>query len=413
MEKQKSILVIAESLRINTTSSGIVSSTHIKLLQEAGYQVDVLTENNFDYQVNWLPENVNVHKFNIKYSPLNILDKIYKVKAYHAYIFDHNKTNTDVISSYKEQIFKLLDKKNYDYIYLLGTGSSFLPYFVFPSKKINIPYIVNIHDPFPMHLYPEPYKKKATFLYKKLAKNFNKVLEGAHKITLPSQYLLDDLAKTFPVLKQKALVIPHIGTELKNLTSSALDNKVTLNPNKVNIIHAGNLLGPRNPKYLIQAINELNSENIDFENEVLFTFFGNFSKEHEQVIKQTNSKNIEFNQTRVSYKKSKELMLQADANLVIEAISNFSPFLPGKVSDIVFAGKPIIALTPSISEVNRVLGNNYSYTTKLDDIENIKKVLLQFYTDFKNKNIDLKPIENLKSYVSISQNGKIINSFLK
>ncbi len=408
MINQISILVIAESLRINSTSSGIVSSTTIKLLSDAGFDVDVLTENNFDYNVNWLPKNVNVIKLDVKLSTPNFFDRIPKVKAYHSYIYGYNKQANDIIQSYKRSIFDLTSKKKYNFIYLLGSGNSFYPYLIFPCKEINIPYIANIHDPYPNHLYPEPYKKKVNFIYKKQEKAFKKVLEGAYKITFPSKYLLDHMANTFTAIKDKGIVVPHIGTRLKNLQYTDSDDLVTLPQDKINIIHAGNLLGPRNPLYLIKAIQELNQESSIYESEVLFTFFGTFNKEHKELIKNTNISNIKFNQNRVSYKKSCELMAQADANLVIEAIADFSPFLPGKVADIAFSDKSIIALTPKKSEVNRVLGANYPYTSTLDDVHEIKKVLKNFINDFKLNKIDKVFGENLKKYVSIENNSENI-----
>lgn len=406
------ILIICEDLRINNTSAGIGRSKLINIIAQTVNQVDVIVPNNFDYPVTWLPKNVNVNLITFPEVKTPYLFSISKIKALYTYFFGLNYQDNIKKNRYKKYILELINKKEYDLIYLLASGNSFIPYYIFPSSEINIPYIANIHDPYPMHAYPEPYKHKTSIVYKKQQRIFNKVLEGAHKITFPSKYLLEHMATFFPVIKQKGIVIPHIGISLTNLQGGENDGKVTLPLNKINIIHAGNLLGPRNPQYLIQAISELNSENKEFENEVLFTFFGTFNKEHKLLIQKTNISNIIFNETRVSYKKSTELMAQADANLVIEAISDFSPFLPGKVADIGYSGKPIIALTPQKSEVNRVLGNNYPYTSTLDNVKQIKNILLNFYYNYKANKIDPSYSNKLKQYVSIDENIKITKSFL-
>jgi len=406
------VLVICEDLRINNTSAGIGRSKLIKVIAQTANEVDIVVPNNFDYPVTWLPTNVNVNLITFPEVRTPYLLKFSKIKALYTYSFGLNYQDNFKKNRYKKYILELINKKEYDLIYLLASGSSFIPYYIFPSSEINIPYIANIHDPYPMHVYPEPYKHKASIVYKKQQKKFNKVLNGAYKITFPSQYLLEHMANFFPVINQKGIVIPHIGTNLANLQGGENDDKVTMSTNKINIIHAGNLLGPRNPQYLIQAINELNLENKEFANEVLFTFFGTFNKAHKKLIQTTNISNIVFNETRVSYKKSTELMAQADANLVIEAISNFSPFLPGKIAEIAFYQKPIIALSPKKSEVNRVLGNNYPYSSTLDDVAHIKSILLDFYNDFKSNTIDKTHINNLKKYVSVDKNFEIVNSFL-
>ena len=88
----KNILVVCESLRINGTSSGIVSSTFIKLLHESDYNVTVITENNFDYPVTWLPKDVNVLKFDIPLAKKTFIDKIPKVKAIPTYLTGFSKS---------------------------------------------------------------------------------------------------------------------------------------------------------------------------------------------------------------------------------------------------------------------------------------------------------------------------------
>ncbi|UYW00513.1 hypothetical protein K5I29_08115 [Flavobacterium agricola] len=374
----RNILVVCEDLRINNSSAGIGRSKIINTLAEVANKIDVITIDNFNYPITWLPNNVKITKITPIKSKRYFWDNIPKIKNFYNYSKGYSKNEHDIISAYKTEIFKHVNDFKYDFIYLLGSGSSFLPYFIFPSNKIKIPYVVNIHDPYPMHLYPKPYKKKKHIFYLHQQINFNKVLKGAYKITLPSKLLLNDLAKSYSSIYSKGVVLPHIGTDLIGLQGQETDDIVKLPKNKINIIHAGNLLGPRNPMYLIQAINELNNEVVDFKNNVQFTFFGTFNKAHKKLIEETNISNIIFNEQRVTYKKSIELTKQADANLVIEAIADYSPFLPGKVADIAFCNSTIIALTPKVSEVNRVLGNDYPYSAELDKVYDIKKVLLPF-----------------------------------
>jgi hypothetical protein len=111
----------------------------------------------------------------------------------------------------------------------------------------------------------------------------------------------------------------------------------------------------------------------------------------------------------LSYQRSLELIAQSDASFVIEAIASFSPFLPGKVADIAFAEKPIIDLSPKNSEVRRILGPSYPYQCELDDVIAIKNVLTRFYNDYNNNTIDMTTILEVKKYVSIAHNSKVVN----
>lgn len=404
--------MVVESLRVNGTSSGIVSSTFIKLMVESGYKITVLTENNSTGAINWLPESVVVKKFEITTIQKSLLDSIPKFRAIPAYLTGFSKTFRNNINCYKEAIEKELQTKKFNSIYALGSGSSFAPHFALAEMNLSIPFFVNIHDPFPMHLYPEPYRKPKTWINSILEKKFKVVLDKAKGISFPSQLLMEDMAKTFPSINKKGFVIPHIGTFLDNLPTDNLPLIVVLDPTKINILHAGTLLGPRNPKFLLQAIEELNQENAEFLKKMTFTFIGGVSNELINIVDKAKLENVKFITARMSYQKSLDLIKQADASLVIEAISNFSPFLPGKVADIVYAEKPIIALSPKKSEVIRLLGVDYAYQSELQDVKNIKAVVYQFYIDAISNNINTKEIQKLKEYVSITVNSQIIKEHL-
>ena len=170
----KNILVVVESMRINGTSSGIVSATFIQLLHQAGYSVKVITPNDFDYPVTWLPKDVICRKFDFPVSKKNFLESIPKLRALPAYLTGFSMSIRKLIEHYKKEIQLELDANNFDLIYALGTGSSFVPHFALAEMKLNIPYFLNIHDPFPMHIYPEPYRKKKNLINSKLEHKFNK-----------------------------------------------------------------------------------------------------------------------------------------------------------------------------------------------------------------------------------------------
>ena len=408
----KNILVVVESMRINGTSSGIVSATFIQLLHQAGYSVKVITPNDFDYPVTWLPKDVICRKFDFPVSKKNFLESIPKLRALPAYLTGFSMSIRKLIEHYKKEIQLELDANNFDLIYALGTGSSFAPHFALAEMKLNIPYFLNIHDPFPMHIYPEPYRKKKNLINSKLEDKFNKTLNKATAISFPSKLLMEDMATTFQVISKKGFVVPHIGVELSNLPNENKDSSVALTPSKINIVHAGTLLGPRNPKFLLQAIVELNKENPKEKEQEAFHFFGKVNQALENVVNDAIIYNVHFHANRFSYKKSLEIIAQAQGLLVIEAISSFSPFLPGKIADIVYAEKPIISLSPKISEVRRILGNAYPYQTELDDVVKIKNVLLQFIADFKNNTIDSAAIIKIKEYVSVASNIKILKEKL-
>lgn len=410
----KNILVVCENLNINGTSAGIVSSTFIQLLSESGFRVTVITENNFSYPVTWLPNKVKIVKFDIEPIKKTFWNAIPKMKAIPTYFTGFSVNMRNRIEYYKNEINNQLVQHDFDFIYALGVGNIFSPHFALAEMRLTIPYFVNIHDPFPMHIYPKPYIKPKTWVSGLLEKKFNTVLENATGISLPSQFLLNHMSSTFPAIKNKGFVIPHIGTKLINLPQDKESElSFSFDISKINILHAGTLLGHRNPKFLLQAIAELNQEIPEFLDKVYFTLIGNVNKELNDVVDTSTISNVRFVDERMSYKKSLILTNQATASLVIEAISDFSPFLPGKVADIAYAGKPIIALSPINSEVRRLLGNEHPYQSELNDVKTIKMILLKFFEDYKSDNVQTFRMNQLKNYVSIESNAIILRQHLK
>lgn len=409
----KEILVVCEDLRVNNTSAGIGRSKLIYALHAAGFKVKVITQNNFDYAITWLPESVSCRKFDIPFKKNSLLKRIPKVKAIPTYFTGFSQNFRQIVDLYKVEIKKELLTNKYDLIYAFGSGGVFAPHFALAELDLQIPFYVNIHDPYPVHLYPEPYKKKKTWINSLLEKKFINILFKAKGISFPSQLLMEDMAKTFSVIKDKGFVVPHIGTKVNHLPEELKEIDFILDFSKINILHAGTLLGPRNPKFLLQAIVELNLEVPEFLDKVCFTLIGNVNKELTDVVDTSTISNVRFVDERISYKKSLWLTNQATASLVIEAISDFSPFLPGKVADIAYAEKPIIALSPKKSEVRRLLGNDYPYQSELNDVQTIKMILLKFFEDHKSDNVHTFRMNKLKNYVSIENNAIILRQHLK
>jgi hypothetical protein len=66
-------------------------------------------------------------------------------------------------------------------------------------------------------------------------------------------------------------------------------------------------------------------------------------------------------------------------NVILEAKSEISPFLPGKFPHCVASKKPIIHLGPKHSETRRLLGENYPYWADIDNAEAISTILQTLY----------------------------------
>jgi hypothetical protein len=393
------ILILAESLKINNTSSGIVSSTMINAFVEEGNDVTCLYENSVEETITWLPK-VKLHPVNYIHKE-NVLEKIPKLKGIPSYIYGYNLKFKTKIKSWKKQIETILKASPFDLIVVLGSGSSFVPHYAMCNVETNIPWVANFHDPYPMSLYPEPYRKNKNIIYCLQERNTKKIIEKATYVSFPSLYLKEWMQQFFPELKNKSVVLPHLAGELKNLPISDLDNKVNLPQGKFNLLHAGTLLGPRKVDALFKAFQIFIESDKEKKDKSILTILGKVAREHNEFFKKEFSENLNIIIDRVSYKKSLELIRTADVSLIIEAEGvDFSPFMPGKLADLIELEKPILVLSPKKSETNRILGKEYPFTSEPDDIGKIVSVLNEIWILWKGGNLCLTDSKKLTNYIS-------------
>ncbi len=394
----KNILILAESLRINETSSGIVSSTFISVLAKR-YNVSVLYVNDFKYPVTWL-ERVTLFPMEYTSRKQFFFEKIPKIRGLPSILYGNSMEFRHKVRIWKEAIRFLLKKNNYDLIVALGSGISFLPHWSLLEIKSDIPVIMNFHDPYPVSWYPLPYRKKRNWIYMKQEQVTKRIVKRADCISFPS-YLLRDMMITYlPTIKEKSFVFPHIGTRLIKLPESEHDHEVRLPLSPFKILHAGTLLEQRKADYLLEAFRRLQKEDKEFLVSSSLTFIGKVNKENYKIIQNNNIKNVHFIDKRLSYKRTLELLQEVELALVIEAAGDFSPFMPGKLADIFYREKPVLALTPEVSEVRRILGVNYPYMAEPNDVDGIYDALKKAWLAWKSGKLNLPDVERLQNYVS-------------
>jgi len=400
----KKILVLSESLRINETSSGIVSSTTIATLADAGYDVFVLSVRDFSYPVTWLPDSVKVRLFEAPETAKPFFYGIPKLRALRAHYFGVGDSDFELFKRWKDQIAKAISDFNPDYLFVLGSGLSFIPHFAVEALNIKVPIVCNFHDPFPQFAYPVPYKKSKTLLQRVQCWKMNALISKSVSVTFPSSLLGEQMGEIYSELRDKTVILPHIGRHLDGLPAGEADHQVSLEEGKLNILHIGTLLGPRDPRTLIRAFDELSERDPWVKDNVHMLFVGRVSQDQSLQSVYGNVKVID---QRVSYRKSLELMKKASALMIIEAESDCSPFMPGKLADIGHNEKPWISLTPINSEIVRIMGEDFPLRTELNNSEGISTVLRKLIAFLRGEQIYRFPYERLRHHVSSDRAGEI------
>ncbi|TDP00871.1 UDP-glycosyltransferase [Flavobacterium sp. 245] len=412
----KKILVVAESIDVNDSSGTKGRVALIYNLVEAGFEVLVYHYTRKNIQLAGV-DCISIPE--IKYSPNYFLSRFQRV-------FQRS-TNIN-ISLFLEKLFgfsftffndtnsiaRALKKCTFqpDLILTLSKGASFRPHYaVLKLPELHNKWMAYIHDPYPFHFYPRPftwvepnYKAKENF--------FLEISKKAKFSAFPSQLLLEWMGSYFPEFIKTGLVIPHQNS--KNIAQN-LDQGTNLpsyfDDSKFNLLHAGNLIGGRSPKGLIEGFLLFLNQNPEAVRESKLILLGSASNYAEMIQGYECEKNeIYFYNGNVAFDIVYRLQKSVSVNVILESKSEISPFLPGKFPHCVEANKAILSLAPYYSEIRRLLGNDYPYWAEVDQVDKIAEIIGDMYKLWKQNPNNLKlNRQDLVDYLSKDYLKRIID----
>jgi len=380
------VLIVAESIDINDSSGSKANVALINNLQRAGFDLKV-----FHYtRKNIFLKDIDCIEIKEKRRSLFfILSRLERYLRYYTKL-QLNKPLENLFGfsftlfNDRASIVKCLrDQHPYkpDLVITLSKGGSFRPH----HALLKIPewhsiWLAYMHDPYPMHHYPKPYtwtepgfRQKENFI-RKLSMN-------AAYSAFPSLLLKEWMGRFYPNFLKTGVIIPH---QVDHTSFIGIDLPKYFNTKEFTLLHAGNLLGARNPEHLVKAFLKFLEIFPESKKHSKLIFLGG---NNERVLNAAKgNRNIIASNSYVDFKITQKMQMNASANIILEARSEFSPFLPGKFPHCVLAGKPIILLGPKISETKRLLGKDYSYWTEIDNVERITEIILSLYKKWDSSN---------------------------
>jgi hypothetical protein len=398
------ILVVVDSINIEDSSGSKANVALINNLVEAGFDVLVYHYTLRDIQLQGascyaIPE--------IKYSPLYFMSRIQRVIQRNSAInlapfFEQLFGFSFTFFNDTRSILKALKKLSFapDLVLTLSKGGSFRPHYaVLKLPQLHDKWMAYVHDPYPFHFYPRPYNwVEPSYKFKEAF--FIKVAEKAKYSAFPSQLLLEWMGGYFPGFVKTGVVIPHQNSKYK------IQNTVFpsyFDSSKFNLLHAGNLLNTRSPKGLIVGLKLFFERNPGAKKEVRLLLIGSCSGYSEMVSEyQKEIPELFVHDGIIPFDVVYNMQQNATVNIIMEAKSEISPFLPAKFPHCVSANKMILSLAPYLSEVKRLLGVDYEYWSEVDDANKITKLIEQLYNLWKENpsNLLLNRVD-LQEYLSV------------
>ena len=368
----KKLLVTSETLCIDSTSEGICTSKFILTLHRAGYQVYCLTSDAQltgkvgEFTLPWLDDVPIKHIYDGNQPEQKLRRKSStienKLQAAVAHLTGWNTMTWRSVGQWRKALRQCISEVKPDIIFVRSAGMNFHPHLAISSMKIDIPWVAHYHDPFPISLYPEPYRRVKPVLSANQERHNNRILARASALTFPSERLQKWMVGSrSESLLAKSYILPHLASDI-DLESAMLPITIPICKDQFNLIHLGTILGARNPNTLIQAYQSFLAGSDERKAQSKLFLIGPVHKKQllenplwKQCIEQGN---LVILDQRISYRESLMIGKLATILVLIEAESHESPFFPGKLADYLWLRKPILALTPDLSTTRDILGVN-------------------------------------------------------
>lgn len=411
------ILIVVDSIAVNDSSGAKANVALIKNLKECGAMLKV-------YHYSRKPVKLKgiecIEIIEEKWTLMYIMSRLQRVftrwtgislKDFFENIFGFSFT---FFNDTQSMLSTLKSEKDFlpDLVLSLSKGASFRPHYALLKLKVwHSKWLAYVHDPYPFHYYPRPYNWIESG-YKQKEQFFKDISEKAKYIAFPSMLLKEWMGSYFPNFLTKGIIIPH---QIGNIEDTTTIIPTYFNTEKFNILHAGNLMKERNPIFLMEAYNNFTGQYPEAKEHSNLLLIGPAGDHIESIKKAAlQISGVIYKNENVAFSEVQFMQNNAAVNVILEAKSEISPFLPGKFPHCIMAEKPILLLGPYYSESKRLLGEAYPYWSEIDDVAKITEHIEILYTLWlQKKSPDLPVYTDLKAYLGTIYLKKELNKLLE
>ncbi|MCH4551236.1 glycosyltransferase family protein [Aestuariibaculum lutulentum] len=397
-------LIIAQDLRVSGTSEGVVSRSFVAKLKTAYPQcvIDVmyLRHGTNEDALNLLPVNhIEVYNINRKVPfYMKWVNKVY-------WRICHKSLNEWYIQNKYKTIISKISYKAYDHIFMRSCGLQFEAILAIKNLPILKKTYINFHDPYPVFWCAGSNNKLNNLELFRL-KQMNQVVSNSKGCISPAKILSNDLEVLYGSRKPFK-VLPHQYD--KNVFDFSDTSRVRKKTKKVTISYHGILQFGRNIDILLDAyLNLISGSPLYKENtEFLLRIKGKQAKrlknkyvdcENIILLEPLNFSNAAIEQETVS-----------DILIILENGPLKSNILVGKAPFIASLNKPILCLSPKVSELRGIIKED-QFIADCDDESQIKNKLENLIENRLRLNEPLYPFGD---YFSDANFKKMLNTVLE
>jgi len=268
-----------------------------------------------------------------------------------------------------------------DLVFAFGAGMDFTPHMALASRDWGVPWVAYYHDPWPGHLYPEPYRWQWSIPGWHQEGWHRKILARAPALAFPSERLMRwVLCGELERYREKAFILPHLAWSWVDTDVEGKDGELPedFQPRLFHVVHAGNLLRHRSPWALLEGFQKFIGESADKKAHARLWLLGGVDRHLQADARWRDLLThpaVRVIPERMSYAAALRMQARASVAVIVEAIARESPFFPGKLADLLALRKAILAITPPQSTVRDLLGEDYPLLCLPDNTEMVASAL--------------------------------------
>lgn len=393
------VLVVAKRLDANRTSEGICSSKYVAALAGAGHRVWCVTGEQLSAPelawhadhaplLGWAADGVHwTAPLARRGASGAYLAR--KVNGAAARATGYSLTVWAEVAQWRKAIERAAAEIKPDVIVVRGAGREFEPHMAMLGWRAPAPWVAHYHDPYPISLYPEPYRRVIAFQSPRQERVHRQIVAAADGLTFPSKRLLDWVLRAeLDSARGKAAVVPHIAGG-RIIAADEARVEASFGRHQLNILHAGTMLRERDPRPFLRGVAEV-AQDRDARGQIRLTFVGRIDPAHTRSHEWTTLERVgvlHYSDTRVSYASAAATSRAADCLLILEARAAESPFFPAKLADYLATGKPVVAVTPDASVTSDVLGVDHPLRIPPDDASKAAAAIARAWTAWREQRL--------------------------
>jgi glycosyltransferase involved in cell wall biosynthesis len=382
----------------------------VKYMKNFNWDPTVITSGNVAYYAHDKYLNKELESLNVKIirvsgtrEPNSLLSKFGTIKLPNEFfrnVFDKISQTFFIpdnkISWSKKALIKIdeiLSNEKYDCLFITSPPFSAFDIVSQIKKKHDIPLFADYRDLWYgsyFAFYPTPFHK---LLHKK--KEYQ-ALKAADRIIVTNRKIKEKLIKTYPFLTFDDVVIISHGYDEDDFEKFPAQPKPQ---NKMVLMYSGIFMVYSKPYYFLKAFKKLSIERPDIASNIELQFVGFLRRENKKLIRKLKLEAFVKDHGYVNHNEAIAKIKSADVLwFMIGKRRNIDAILPGKVYEYLGAQKPVIACVPDGAAKMVIEESGAGFICKPDDIEGIKKVIIQVYELYKKDSLPKPSEEYLSKY---------------